>query len=230
MLRTAKLICEEYGGKFPLEKEELKKLPGVGPYTAEAIVSFAHNKKGVAFDANFQKVLGRYLLGNRKAKIPPQNWEKLFETSVKDKWRDFNGAVMDFGNLVCLPKPKCDTCPLAPQCVYFKTKGNLETRRPSKKLRGDKRISSRAVVFLHKDHREYYSQNPKKYEPFLLPLGISTREGIKKYFKDTYGLTLSVRPPHKTEVKKGKRTLSVNAQVLLGKHQFSRFSSKVGVL
>ncbi len=58
MLRTAKVVVSEYGGKFPKDVKKLEKLSGVGPYTAAAIASFAHGKNAIAWDTNLMRVTG----------------------------------------------------------------------------------------------------------------------------------------------------------------------------
>ncbi len=65
MLRTAKAIVETYGGKFPHEVRELEQLPGVGPYTAAAIASFAYGKDTIAWDTNLRRVVGRFFFGSK---------------------------------------------------------------------------------------------------------------------------------------------------------------------
>ena len=79
-------------------------------------------------------------------------------------------------------------------------------------------------LWLHKNHKEYYSPNPDMFEVFVLESGFNTREKIKENFRQRYHLELSVRPPHKKTYIQGKPTIFVNAQILLGKHGFGIFS------
>ncbi|MFA6566528.1 MAG: hypothetical protein WCT48_07335, partial [Candidatus Paceibacterota bacterium] len=58
MLKTAKIIVRDFGGEFPKDKAVLMKLPGIGEYTASAILSFAHDLPYIAFDTNFKKIFG----------------------------------------------------------------------------------------------------------------------------------------------------------------------------
>lgn len=222
MLETAKMIVKEYQGKFPQDKKLLMQLPGIGEYTAHAILSFGYRKNNLAFDTNLQKVFGRFLHGRKAA---PVNQALIRKKLSSDKWL-LNGAIMDFANLVCLKNPLCDTCPVASKCEYKKQKGKQESRESQgiipqgmipfgKSLRG-----ARVMLILHKDHKKYYSEFSEKYRPFLLPTGVRTREEIKKYFELKYRLIIAVRPPHKRIIFKRKLTVLVNAQILLGKNPF----------
>lgn len=65
MLRAARVVVSEYGGKFPRDVKELEKLPGVGPYTAAAIASFAYGKDTIAWDTNLRRVVGRFFFGSK---------------------------------------------------------------------------------------------------------------------------------------------------------------------
>jgi hypothetical protein len=84
---------------------------------------------------------------------------------------------------------------------------------------------ARAVVFLHKNHREYYSTH-KQYQPFILPVGQTSRAAVKQWFLETYQLRLSVRPPHQKTWDGSKPVVLVNAQILSGEYAFRVFSKK----
>jgi len=92
MLRTAKTIVDEFGGEFPRNKAMLMKLPGIGEYTACAILSFTWNEPFVAFDTNFKRIFGT----REKAE------KALLESEVPSGI--FNSAVMDFAS--AHPEPK----------------------------------------------------------------------------------------------------------------------------
>lgn len=239
MLAAAKVAVEKYEGKFPREIRELEKLPGVGRYTARAIVSFttvpesfydtvrgaAHADDTLAWDTNFQRVFGRFFRGSKDAIMNPEE----FEGKIHGNKRDFNGAIMDFGSLVCVKKPKCETCLLRAKCVYFRENGKREQVAVKKKDAFPTREAD-AFVFLHKGHKVYYSESKRKYRPFRVPKTHNTRDGIKRYFQEKYGLTLSVRPPREKLFVKNKPVLLVNAQVLLGEPRFREYAKRdVGI-
>lgn len=188
MLVAAKIVVRDHGGEFPRKKSELIKLPGIGEYTASAILSFAYGKPDIAFDTNFRKVFGT----KEKA-------ESAFRKSGVSS-AVFNSAVMDYAS------------------VFREVKSR-------KSVKSVKPMTAGVALILHENHKKYFSLNKKRYEPFLLPDGIMTREQIKKYFLEKYGLRLSVRPPKGIVVIQGKGRTIVNAQVLSGRHSFYGFAA-----
>lgn len=192
MIACAKVVVEKYGGKFPKDFEALRSLPGVGLYTAAAILSFGYGENVLAPDTNMQRVFGRVLYGTKTAKV---DFEKVSRTVTPNK-KALNAAVMDFANDICLQRPRCDVCPLVKNCTYFKTKGRLEVSL--KKVRNDfPTKDAKVYLWLHENHKEYFSKDPDDFEVFVLDAARNSREGIKKYFRETYNLDLAVRPPHK---------------------------------
>lgn len=223
MLKAAYVVVGEYGGTFPRDKRLLEALPGVGPYTAAAIMSFAYGANHLAWDTNLKRVIGRFFLGGRHLIMDEAFWEERFVMPKKK----LNAALMDFGSALCVARPKCAACSLRSRCVYFREKGDQESKRAkNQNTEHDKQDwgRARAIVFLHENHRKYFSASNKKFQPFTLPSGYTTRADIKQYFLKKYGLTLSVRPPHGKVVVAGEPRLLVNAQILLGTPSFSVFS------
>lgn len=223
MLRTAKTIVEDFDGEFPRDKKQLMSLPGIGEYTANAILAFGYKKNVLAVDTNLKKVLGRYFLGNKKItsfKIQDSRF-KIEDCDLAE----LSAAMMDFANLVCLKKPKCDECPLKKNCKYFATGGRLEESPRGLKTNFPTK-DAQVRLWLHKDHKEYYSPHPDRFEAFQLPRGISTRDQIKQYFREQYRLELAVRPPHKKLYVNKQPVMFVNAQILLGEHEFAVFDQK----
>jgi A/G-specific adenine glycosylase len=132
--QLAKHVTRRHDAKLPAEPEELIKLPGVGPYTAGAVATFAYEKPVPAVDTNVARVIRRVFFGtpdagtgmrprNRPSRISHpasrQIWEltrALVPTNGKRAWK-FNQAVMELGALVCVArKPKCPLCPVRPVC------------------------------------------------------------------------------------------------------------------
>jgi A/G-specific adenine glycosylase len=218
MLATAKIVTEKYGGIFPKTKKELLYLPGVGDYTASAILSFGYNKSYLAWDTNLKRVVGRFFFGNKKAEIPQEKLEKIFVTPRKK----LNAALMDFGSLLCSARPKCANCPLQKQCEYVKTDGRHE---PSKRNAvTTQATATHQIVILHEGHKKYFSSYKNIYKPFVLTQEILSRAATKKWFLDKYGLRVAVRPPHAKVLFEGNITIFTNAQILAGNHGFKSFS------
>ncbi|OGI16227.1 MAG: hypothetical protein A3E38_01850 [Candidatus Moranbacteria bacterium RIFCSPHIGHO2_12_FULL_54_9] len=226
MLKAAQVIAKEYAGTFPRDKKLLEKLPGIGPYTAAAIMSFAYGDEHLAWDTNLKRVIGRFFLGGKQLVSDEQFWEDAFQTSRKT----LNAALMDFGSALCVGRPKCEACALQSACVYYREQGKREKKRTTNGRRlTAKKIDwkeAQAYVFLHENHKKFFSSLKMSFKPFILPSGYNTRAGIKQYFRDTYGLALSVRPPHRKMSLQGRPTLLVNAQILSGQPRFKVFSKK----
>lgn len=221
MLKTAQAIVERHGGEFPQEKSLLVGLPGIGEYTANAILSFAYDQPVLTFDTNHQKVWGRILHGNKKTPIDAEKILSHFPKNASSV--EINEAFMDFANTVCLnTRPLCEVCPLREKCEYFTTNGKNELIVARTKSAFSNK-EAQAYVILHQNNRIFYSED-KQFTPFILPVGINSRAQIKHYFLEKYGLTLSVRPPFRREIVEGAPTLFIKAQVLLGKHSFLSYS------
>ncbi len=118
--KCAKIVSQNFGGKFPPSHDELKKLPGIGPYTAAAIASFAFHLPHAVMDGNVQRVLARYLgIGENiaDAKIQRKIQQAVDEMIDKKRPATFNQAIMDLGATVCVPgKPLCERCPVNDSC------------------------------------------------------------------------------------------------------------------
>jgi A/G-specific adenine glycosylase len=217
MLLTAQKVVTEFGGEFPHTEAELLSLPGVGPYTARAILSFAYGQETLAFDTNHQRVFGRFLAGNKKSTLDVAKISKeLTQLPV------LNGALMDFASAVCTKTPQCSICPLSSECVYFQSGGVMEETTLSKKSSFPTK-DAQAVIFLHENHKKYFSPS-ESFEPWILPPSQNSREAIKHFFKEKYGLELAVRPPQAKGFLNETPTLYINAQILHGTHHFNEFA------
>lgn len=132
---AAKIIVEEYQGILPADKELLQDLPGIGPYTAGAILSIAYNEPAPILDGNLRRVFTR--LFNINTPIQTKDTEKILweiaELLLPDSNPgDFNQALMELGALVCLPKnPQCEGCPLVESCLAWQQglQHNLPVRK-----------------------------------------------------------------------------------------------------
>lgn len=112
---SARRIVEEHGGRVPANLDELLALPGVGPYTARAVLAFAHEADVAVVDTNIARVLAR-INGRR---LTASEAQRIADTLVPEgeAWL-WNQALMDLGATLCRPQPLCDACPLAPMCDW----------------------------------------------------------------------------------------------------------------
>ena len=121
--KGARQVMSEYGGILPREPEKLRKICGIGPYTAGAVASIAYDVPVPAVDGNVIRVLSR-IYGIRTDALEPdtrRRIEKLAASLVpSDRPGDYNQAVMDLGATVCVPgTPDCGRCPLSAFCDAF---------------------------------------------------------------------------------------------------------------
>lgn len=120
LFKCARVILDEHKGKFPETFEELIKLPGIGPYTAAAIASFAFKQPVVALDGNALRVFSRVFgIHEDISKASTVNTIRTIATEIipKDEPDFFNQAVMELGATICQPgNPRCDSCPIANNC------------------------------------------------------------------------------------------------------------------
>ena len=125
-IRLHAIACEtvaRYGGRLPDREEALRRLPGVGRYTAGAILSFAYGRDTAVLDTNVRRVLGRVFLGRRRlARVRGDKtfWDLAASLVPPGRGYDFNQALMDFGATWCTArKPRCATCPMRSFCACF---------------------------------------------------------------------------------------------------------------
>jgi A/G-specific adenine glycosylase len=119
--RAARLVEAQHGGIVPDDPVAFRSLPGVGRYTAGAVLSQAFDRRLPILEANSQRVLCR-LLGYRDDPRSPavqsRLWQAAYEFLSRRGSGDFNQALMELGALVCKPsRPDCDKCPLARHCA-----------------------------------------------------------------------------------------------------------------
>lgn len=123
--KFAQEVVKKYNGIIPNSAMELIKLPGIGPYTAGAIASFAYNKPEPAIDVNIRRIYLRYFHGKDQGlpmgKKEEQELYQLAKSTIPEgKSAQFHNALMDFGSLVCTrDAPLCAQCPLQKSCHFF---------------------------------------------------------------------------------------------------------------
>tara|TARA_Y100000816_G_scaffold291961_1_gene285166 strand:- start:514 stop:1515 length:1002 start_codon:yes stop_codon:yes gene_type:complete len=131
LLECSKKIVNNHKSQLPKTLEEIKKLPGVGEYTGNALLGLVHNKPTIALDGNVKRVFSR-ISNIEENKINfnefiKKNKKKLFTTKRN---ADFVEALMEFGALVCKPKnPNCRMCCLNKTCKYFKSSNKIKNKK-----------------------------------------------------------------------------------------------------
>jgi len=122
--KTAQLIIKNYNGKLPGNFEDLLSLPGIGNYTASAILAIAFDKPYIPLDGNIERVLKRYLYLKKEKDIQKDNLiKKKSIFGISSRSSDFAQALMELGALICKPSnPLCHQCPILKKCKSFKNK------------------------------------------------------------------------------------------------------------
>lgn len=118
--RGARHVVEVHGGQLPSDPVALRKVPGIGPYTAGALLSIAFGQPAPLVDGNVERVLARWRAWRgdpRRAPLKGRLWQLAEALVPEDRPGDFNQALMELGATVCKPRnPACPTCPLRPSC------------------------------------------------------------------------------------------------------------------
>ena len=122
--KTAKIVVSKYKKKLPNTLEELKTLPGIGDYTASAILSIAFNKPFIPLDGNVERIIKRILNLKSEKEISKENIIKKKKIlGISNRSSDYAQALMELGALVCKPKnPLCIKCPIIKNCTSYKKK------------------------------------------------------------------------------------------------------------
>ena len=142
LIETARYISQEKKGKFPNSYDEIKKLRGVGQYTASAIASFAFNLPYAVVDGNVFRVLARVF--GKDIPVDSTKGKKYFTVlanELLDKKQPgiYNQAIMDFGAVICKPIPLCNKCVFKKDCVAFLNNKIYELPVKEKKIKIRKR-------------------------------------------------------------------------------------------
>ena len=128
--KTAQIIIKDFNKSLPDNLLDLKSLPGIGDYTASAIMAIAFNKPIIPLDGNIERVLKRYLYLKNENQIHKDNLikqKKIFGTSLRSS--DYAQALMELGALICKPiNPYCERCPISGKCKSFKKKDFVLTK------------------------------------------------------------------------------------------------------
>ncbi|MBR0397073.1 MAG: A/G-specific adenine glycosylase [Eubacterium sp.] len=153
--KAARKVMEIYDGCLPETAAELRKLPGIGPYTAGAIASIAFGEAVPAVDGNVLRICAR-ITENRKDIALPET-KKGLETALLEVFREacppvhpgiLNQAMMELGATVCVPNgpPQCDVCPVADRCRSHAA--GTEEALPVKSAARPRKIEQRTILLV----------------------------------------------------------------------------------
>lgn len=200
--RAAIQMCERHGGKFPRDFRQAGALPGVGRYTAGAVLSIAYGEAVPVLDGNVRRLFARYLKIEDDLHGPAGGalWETLSslarDPAVSPHIGDFNQALMELGSRVCLPRnPDCGNCPLAGSCLGFRA--GLQTELPRTRRRRPVEEHQYMVAVIRRGSSLLLVQNQKG--SFLRGLWEFPRlegrpgNGVERAFLVGHGLEIEVQ-------------------------------------
>ncbi len=136
--KSAKIIRDQYQGKFPDDIEQVIALPGIGRSTAGAVLSLSLNKHHAILDGNVKRVLARcYMVQGHAGQAIYEKalWPITEVLTPADGVANFNQAMMDLGAMVCTrSKPNCEICPVNTGCLAFASEeqANYPQKKPKK--------------------------------------------------------------------------------------------------
>ncbi|MDD5066676.1 MAG: A/G-specific adenine glycosylase [bacterium] len=149
ILLASRLITKKFRGKIPDHYEDLRSLPGIGDYTASAILSLAFRKPYPVMDANVKRIVQRLLALKNPDKKEEERTRSFLRKMLPVKQPgEFNEAMMELGQRICLPEnPFCSRCPLKGRCLSFKS--NLQNKIPQRKTSGIIGKRTRLLILCH---------------------------------------------------------------------------------
>ena len=188
--RCAETLMKEYDGTFPADAAKLKKLPGIGPYTAGAIASICFDLPVPAVDGNVMRVVSRLFL--IRDDIRDAKTKKLVEEMIRSLLESkavsasvFNQAVMELGEIICVPNgvPLCEQCPLSDSCqAHIK---DLTDEIPYRSELKQRKIEQRTLLIIHDGERFLIHKRPDRgllaslYEFYGTDADLNEKEALK---------------------------------------------------
>ena len=167
---AAKKIVAHHKGKFPRELEAALALPGIGAYTAAAVLSIAYDAPLAVLDGNVARVLARIhaIRGDLRA---PKTWRTLTEISnhllAKNSASAWNQSLMELGEVICTPQsPRCESCPVARWCRAYAKNLTNEIPAPRRK-RAAINIKIAAAILLDPRNRTLLVKDPGAHDGVL---------------------------------------------------------------
>ncbi|MBU0480000.1 MAG: A/G-specific adenine glycosylase [Proteobacteria bacterium] len=202
LVRAAVIIVQEHEGRMPQEHQALLALPGIGPYTAGAIMSLAFNREFPIVDGNVERVFARIFNLAKPVKEKESHrfiWQQAEALIPPGMAREFNQSLMELGALICTPKqPLCDRCPVSELCLAHEK--NIVGERP---VQGGGRKSTPLTMvagILFSDGKVLIRKRPEgkvwgglwEFPGGRLEKGEAKISGLKRTFYEKTGLTVGV--------------------------------------
>ncbi len=203
--KTAQVLMQAYQGRLPESHAELLQLPGIGPYTAGAIMSLAFNAPYPAVDGNVERVFARLFDLSDPIKSPENRAfirDQIQGMMPENQARDFNQALMELGALICRPNnPECARCPCPPSCRSLR-KGTVHERPVRAKSAPATPLQVSAGVLLHQG-RVFIQKRPAtglmanlwEFPGGKITAGETPQEALMREFQEELALSVAVERP-----------------------------------
>ncbi|MBC7715083.1 MAG: A/G-specific adenine glycosylase [Rhizobacter sp.] len=232
-------VVEEFEGKIPTNLNDLLKLKGIGPYTANAIVAIGADKKALAVDANLERVLARFygVTVEKGPKLQKKLWQDFEHKKIMAEIdgmsaRALNEAMMDLGRIICQArKASCTLCPLKSGCLAFKSGDPLQYPVEAEKKESlDLYIKVLRVVVTDKKKILVYQKGAKEW--------LSGQWELPTFILETNDEKLKQYPPIKIKqnfekfpyVKTGITKYDIHNYILeMSLEEFEKLSKKINV-
>lgn len=212
LYKCAQIITREYQGDFPQEEKALKALPGVGDYTAAAIMAIAFNKPATVVDGNIERVMARLYAVTEPLPDSKKMLKALahpFFTDFTDRPGDLAQAMMDLGAGICIPKaPKCILCPVAALCQA--REDGIAEQLPARTKKKQKPQKHGYVYFIENEHNEIVLQRRPENGMLGGMLGFPSSEWV-------------LNKKNKEHASFIKNTAEVNEKERIIRHSFTHF-------
>lgn len=198
---AAQKIVADHDGKFPRKLETALELPGIGAYTAAAVLSIAYDAPLAVLDGNVARVLARIhaIRGDLRA---PRTWRALTETAnhliARESASDWNQALMELGEVICTPQsPRCLVCPVVHSCQAYAQGVTNEIPAPRKK-RAPESVTIAAVILLDPRGRTLLVKDPGAHDHVLfsrmwqfpaIQVTRNAKSELQKYFADFFDVS-----------------------------------------
>ncbi len=153
-------IVSKHNGKFPRNLDEILQVPGIGPYTARAILSIAFGGKYAVLDGNVKRVLARIFQFEKNIKdvSAQKELQNLADTFLNPQNSgDHNQAMMELGATICTPKPNCSICPISFSCKAFQI--GIQNELPIQSKQTPKISLDMIFIILEKDGKVFLEKS-----------------------------------------------------------------------
>lgn len=165
--KAARVIVSEYGGRMPSDAARLRKLPGIGDYTAGAVASIAFGLPEPAVDGNLLRVLSRAdaCFDDITNPAVKKNWSERLRSSIPrepERASAFTQAMIELGATVCVPngEARCSVCPLMPRCLAAQQ--GLTDALPVKGEKKPRRVEVKTVLLIRDGERTVLHKRPDR--------------------------------------------------------------------